>query len=56
MADKQDFSFMKTGFNLVQENVDKRETMESIYFCGLTLEIMGCVNSTPLRIFFWGAF
>ena len=30
MSDKQDFSFMKTGFNLVQENVNKQETMENI--------------------------
>ena len=30
MSDKQDFSFMKTGFNLVQDNVDKQATMENI--------------------------
>jgi TRAP-type mannitol/chloroaromatic compound transport system substrate-binding protein len=30
MSDKQDFSFMKTGFNLVQEKVNKQETMENI--------------------------
>ena len=36
MSDKQDYSFMKTGFNPVQGNVNKDETMKNIASLGAT--------------------